>query len=535
MEDNKNEYNGCLGTILILWLIGGVISLIFNLVFFLNISISGITICTLICEFVSLIGLVFLIGHKKIGFYLFVGSYVVLLILLLVIPELYIASWFWRLLLGLILFFILMGIKNKDTQRNGFQILGITGSEEDYGDEEKEVFVNENFNDGQEKVIVNDSCYDDFSCDDNSPSIVDHQDNIITSDTEESSNNKENANAKSNLVIPIERNLVHEEELEQIEDSISQHLIDNIEQIEDSHRDKKIKTGWVIIAISMAALFILCGVIYFTKCEGRTLEEIYKDAKTLIDNKQYKKGITELEKIQDKYIPAKALLGHLLVSNDSVYRDMIRGEKLLWDAFEKNDTSAGRDLVGIYFDREDWDKTYKIADKLALLNCAKGYSALSRLYAKNKIAGESNKHKDYSKAEFYALKVAEKDAESCHYLGYIYSEGGYGIEQDYEKAFYWWNHGAQLGNAVCYSNLGWLYLNGCGVEKSYKKAFESFQNALKIDKTDGYSMFHIASMYYDGLYVKENKDSARVYFQKAAKCADEEAAIDAAIMLENHF
>ena len=241
------------------------------------------------------------------------------------------------------------------------------------------------------------------------------------------------------------------------------------------------------------------------------------------------------EKIQDKYIPAKALLGHLYVTNDSVQKDLIRGEKLLWDAFEKNDTSAGTDLLYMYFDRNDWDKTYKIAEKLILLDCPIGYRALSCIHLNDKMGGESNKYKDYSKAEYYALKVAENDAKCCLYLGHIYSKGGDDIDKDYTKAFYWWNHGAELGNAECYANLGWLYINGNGVSLNYKKAFESFHNAIKIDKENGYSLCQIGYMYNDGLYVKANRDSARVYFQKAAKCVDEDAAIDAAIMLEKNF
>ena len=113
----------------------------------------------------------------------------------------------------------------------------------------------------------------------------------------------------------------------------------------------------------------------------------------------------------------------------------------------------------------------------------------------------------------------------------MYSEGGNGIKKDYAKAFYWWKHGSQLGESGCSSNLGWLYLNGYGVNRNYKKAYQAFRKAIEQDKTDGYPLYQIANMYYDGCYVKANRDSAKLYYQKAAKLGIE----DAAITLENDF
>ena len=76
-----------------------------------------------------------------------------------------------------------------------------------------------------------------------------------------------------------------------------------------------------------------------------------------------------------------------------------------------------------------------------------------------------------------------------------------------------------------------MYLNGRGVNISNKKAFESFKKAVSLDSANEHALYNIGCMFYDGQFVKANKDSARYYYQKAAKFGNEEAAIT----LENDF
>ena len=136
MKNPKEEYIGCLNLILILWLVGGIITIVLNMVFVLTSPMPGLAIGVLVCEIVSLVGLALLLQFKKSGFYLFVGSYIVLLIVVLLVPELFELKWLFRILLGLLLFLILMAIKNKNSGMNGYQVLGITESDEDFEDGE---------------------------------------------------------------------------------------------------------------------------------------------------------------------------------------------------------------------------------------------------------------------------------------------------------------------------------------------------------------------------------------------------------------
>lgn len=532
MQNPEEEYIGCLSLVLILWLVGGVVSFFASIVYVIAMPLPAVAIFVLICKVVYLVGLLFMLMRKKSGFYLFVGSCVLMLLAGLLYPESFDDTWVFRIPLALLLILILMAIKNKKTKLNGYQVLGITESDEDFEDGET---INDDvqIETSETDASISKETITEESTASSSDTISQNNDpELISNEGEIKNDNEEVKDGLASLVKEDETKkeiIVNTTKNESSESSPS--VVGPVKTDVDVKKSKNRK-NWIIAAVVSAVVLLIIGVVIsLSQCSRKTPEEIFKEAKALIDNNQYEKGIAELEKIQENYIPAKALLGHLYTKSDSIQKDMIRGEKMLKDAFEKNDTSAGIDLVDLYFDRGDWKATYTIAEKLAALDCIKGSRALSCLYCIDKMGGEDNKHRDFSKAEFYALKVAEKDAYCCHYLGWMYSEGGHGIKKDYVKAFYWWNHGAKLGDADCYANLGWLYFNGYGVKMSDKKAFNSFKKAIEIDTTHYYAYSQIANMFKEGYYVKANRDSAKYYYQKAAKYGDEEAAV----ILENNF
>ena len=90
---------------------------------------------------------------------------------------------------------------------------------------------------------------------------------------------------------------------------------------------------------------------------------------------------------------------------------------------------------------------------------------------------------------------------------------GYGKEQDYSKAFGWFEKSAAAGNKFAQYSLGNLYFYGNGVAQSYEKAFEFYK--LSADQDNTYACYEIAKMLRDGIGVEKNTDQAEVYFQKA--------------------
>lgn len=82
------------------------------------------------------------------------------------------------------------------------------------------------------------------------------------------------------------------------------------------------------------------------------------------------------------------------------------------------------------------------------------------------------------------IKKAEQgDVEAQFNLGIAY-EKGYGVEQSYEKAVYWYTKAAEQGNANAQNNLGVAYHNGNGVEQDKNKAIYWFRKACENSNDD---------------------------------------------------
>ena len=90
---------------------------------------------------------------------------------------------------------------------------------------------------------------------------------------------------------------------------------------------------------------------------------------------------------------------------------------------------------------------------------------------------------------------------------------GYGAEQDYTKAFWWFKKSADAGNKFAQYSLGSLYFYGNGVAQNYEKAFEYYK--LSADQDNAYACYETAKMLRDGIGVGKNSEQAEIYFQKA--------------------
>ena len=61
----------------------------------------------------------------------------------------------------------------------------------------------------------------------------------------------------------------------------------------------------------------------------------------------------------------------------------------------------------------------------------------------------------------------------------LYYELGIAVEQDYKKAFEWYQKAAEQGHDTAQYELGNHYYYGHGTEKSYIKAFEWYMKAAE--------------------------------------------------------
>ncbi len=101
-------------------------------------------------------------------------------------------------------------------------------------------------------------------------------------------------------------------------------------------------------------------------------------------------------------------------------------------------------------------------------------------------------NKDYAEAvkwlektnQLYEKSNQLKDTygETYRYLGYCYSEGGYGITKDESKAFSYFMEGAKYNNDDCYYALAICYLQGEGCDVDLSKAISIAENLYQKDK-----------------------------------------------------
>ena len=72
--------------------------------------------------------------------------------------------------------------------------------------------------------------------------------------------------------------------------------------------------------------------------------------------------------------------------------------------------------------------------------------------------------------ERYKVRMKMNDADAIYNLGAFYTEGQYGLPQNYAKALELCHRAAELGFADSYYAIGNAYRNGRGVERDMKNA-----------------------------------------------------------------
>ncbi|WP_426983613.1 SEL1-like repeat protein [Brevibacillus borstelensis] len=119
---------------------------------------------------------------------------------------------------------------------------------------------------------------------------------------------------------------------------------------------------------------------------------------------------------------------------------------------------------------------------------------------------------DYEKAIQYDTIAAEKGyAPSMNNLAHMY----YSVEGylDDDKAFFWYEKGAEAGNAYAMNGLGICYQNGVGTAPDMEKALywlgKAADNGLALAHTN------MGSLYYEGHLVPQDIDKALWHYQQA--------------------
>ena len=143
---------------------------------------------------------------------------------------------------------------------------------------------------------------------------------------------------------------------------------------------------------------------------------------------------------------------------------------------------------------------------------------LGKLYSTDKL-GERNEEMSiakYTQALQGFLQIEPNSKKIKPYIQYRIGKMfcyGLGTEQDYEKAFEWFERSAKQKNKFAQFSLANLYYYGNGVEKDLSQAFLWYQRSSS--QGQPYAAYSIAQMYRYGEYVTKDNDTAQRYYKQA--------------------
>ena len=176
----------------------------------------------------------------------------------------------------------------------------------------------------------------------------------------------------------------------------------------------------------------------------------------------------------------------LIYGKDAKLNDFKKAEQLLLSESQRVNVLAVYDLGKLY-------STDKLGEKSEEISIAKYTQALQGFL---QIEPNSKKLKPY--VQYRIGKMF------CY---------GLGTEQDYEKAFEWFERSAKQKNKFAQFSLANLYYYGSGIKKDLSQAFLWYQRSSS--QGQPYAAYSIAQMYRYGEYVTKDNDTAQRYYQQA--------------------
>ena len=176
----------------------------------------------------------------------------------------------------------------------------------------------------------------------------------------------------------------------------------------------------------------------------------------------------------------------LIYGKDAKLNDFKKAEQLLLSESQSGNVLAVYDLGKLY-------STDKLGEKSEEISIAKYTQALQGFL---QIEPNSKKLKPY--VQYRIGKMF------CY---------GLGTEQNYQKAFEWFERSAKQKNKFAQFSLANLYYYGSGIEKDLSQAFLWYQRASS--QGQPYAAYSIAQMYRYGEYVTKDNDTAQRYYKQA--------------------
>lgn len=181
------------------------------------------------------------------------------------------------------------------------------------------------------------------------------------------------------------------------------------------------------------------------------------------------------------------------------------------------DLHAQQSLYSIYTQYGQFDDAKRYLLLADAQGCPVAAYNLAMLY-KNGMGQEIN----YALAAEYYRKAASRNIiQSFSNLGFLYSEGGYGLQKDLSEAARWFLDGAERGDPMSQYNLGLMYESGDGVIKDGWQANNYFNMAANAGLDA--AQFRLGMNFLNGNGVDPNEKFAIYWLHKAADADHAEA------------
>jgi len=275
----------------------------------------------------------------------------------------------------------------------------------------------------------------------------------------------------------------------------------------------------------------------------------YDEAEKAFNENNFEEAIGHLDKAQEYLGQWSALISYLkILSLDNLcdyndceynYNKLQQSEvKQYLDFSDKNE-----EIVNI----DKFKNVYTIEQKLKEMEDNDSYLDMPE-YKNGVLAYNA---KDYSKANDWFHKAAEKgNSQAMYIIGLLYFNGegvdqnytvaynwskkaadkgvagamnsigvcyvnGYGVPVNITEAINWYKKAAKKGEEIALGNLGYLYKNGTGVPKNISESIFWFTKACKKGNSD--ACFQIGFLYHDGVEVKQDFQEARNWYNKSIR------------------
>lgn len=122
------------------------------------------------------------------------------------------------------------------------------------------------------------------------------------------------------------------------------------------------------------------------------------------------------------------------------------------------------------------------------------------------------------------------NAEAQHDLAALYT-AGQGVEQNFDRASFWFEESANAGIANSRYNLGVLYHQGLGKKRDLTRALYWYREAAKLNH--GEAQYNLGIAHIEGIGTDYDPRLAAAFFEKAANNGVMEAAYNLGLIFEN--